>query len=282
VIREYGILNTRIEKGDAFLYGIPFPGVFVADEEGVVVAKFFHDSYKKRDSPELLIDAALGRIQLADDAPRVDGGDDEVRVTAVVHGGKGTIRQGIRRHLVVRFELGEGLHIYGEPVPEGMLPATVSVEGPPGLVVEDPILPPTTPLHLTSMGIELPVWSGQVDFVYPFHPTGELVSEVRPLDIDSVTLQVTVRYQACNDDVCLLPKTETFFLDVDLDVIDIPSLSMHRGHGQREANFDGTPHLRRLLLRKVRQNPIRFLGFIWKSTKLELAARRRGRESDAS
>ena len=276
MIREYGVLNTRIEKGDAFLYGIPFPGVFVADEDGVVVAKFFHDSYKKRDGPELLIDAALGRIQLADDEPRADGGDDEVRVTAVVHGGRGTIRQGIRRHLVVRFELGEGLHIYGKPVPEGMLPTTVNVEGPPGLVVEDPILPPTTPLHLTSMGIELPVWSGQVDFVYPFHPTGELVSEVRPLDVDSVTLQVTVRYQACNDDVCLLPKTETLFLDVALDVIDMPSLPMHRGYGQRQANFDARPHLRRLFLRKVRQNPIRFLGFLWKSIKLELAARRRG------
>ena len=55
-----------------------------------------------------------------------------MRVTAVVHGGRGTIRQGIRRHLVVRFELGEGLHIYGKPVSEGMLPTTVSVEGPPG------------------------------------------------------------------------------------------------------------------------------------------------------
>jgi len=201
-----------------------------------------------------------------------------VRVTAVVHGGRGTIRQGIRRHLVVRFELGEGFHIYGEPVPEGMLPTTVSVEGPPGLVVEDPILPPTTPLHLTSMGIDLPVWSGLVDFVYPFHPTGELVSEVRPLDVDSVTLQITVRYQACNDDVCLLPKTETLFLDVALDVIDMPSLPMHRGHGQWEANFDAAPHLRRLFLRKVRQDPIRFLGFLWKSIKLELAARRRGRQ----
>jgi len=134
------------------------------------------------------------------------------------------------------------------------------------------------PLHLTSMGIDLPVWSGLVDFVYPFHPTGELVSEVRPLDVDSVTLQVTVRYQACNDDVCLLPKTETLCLDVALDVIDMPALPMHRGHGQRQANFDARPHLRRLLLRKVRQNPIRFLGFLWKSIKLELAARRRGRQ----
>ncbi len=85
VIRDYGIINSLL---DAMLYGIPFPGVFVTDADGIVVAKFFHDSYKKRDSPELLIDAALGRISLERDEPHADGGDAEVHITASVHGAK--------------------------------------------------------------------------------------------------------------------------------------------------------------------------------------------------
>lgn len=48
------------------LYGKPFPGVFVADEAGGGVAKFFHDSYKQRDSPELLIDAAPRSVKHAE------------------------------------------------------------------------------------------------------------------------------------------------------------------------------------------------------------------------
>ncbi|MFT5482247.1 MAG: hypothetical protein ACI9GW_000896 [Halieaceae bacterium] len=32
------------------LWGIPFPGVYVCDEKGKVISKFFHDTYKKRDS----------------------------------------------------------------------------------------------------------------------------------------------------------------------------------------------------------------------------------------
>jgi hypothetical protein len=275
VIRRYGILNTRIAPGDAFLHGIPYPGVYVTDEDGVVVAKFFHDSYKKRDSPELLIDAALGRIELREDAPRAGVGDDAVRITAAVHGGRGSIRQGIRRQLVVRFELARGLHLYGEPVPEGMVPTTVTVAGPPGLVVEDPLLPPTTPLRLESLGIELPVWSGTVDIAVPFHATGELASEVRPLDRRSATLEVIVRYQACDDRVCLLPKSETLSLDVPLDVVDVPAVSLHAGHGQREGSYDGMPHLRRLFLRKVPRHPLGFLRFVGRSLRLELAARRR-------
>jgi hypothetical protein len=277
VIREYGILNTRIEPGDAFLYGIPFPGAYVADENGVVVAKFFHDTYKKRDSPEILLDAALGQVTLSDDTPRTTAGEEEVRVTAAVHGGRGTIRQGIRRHLVVRFELGNGLHIYGDPVPEGMVPVQISVTGPPGLIVEDPVFPPTTPLHLESVNIELSVWSGTVDFVFPFYPIGELVSETRPLDRETVTVEARVRYQACDDRVCLLPKTETLELEIPLDVIDVPNLPMHGDHGQRVSEHDWRRHLIRLFVRKVGKRPWAFPGFIWKSLKLELAARRRAR-----
>lgn len=275
VIGDFGVLNDRIEPGDAFLYGIPYPGVFVCDERGVVVSKFFHDSYKKRDSPELLIDAALGRVVLDEGAPSVHGGDEEVRITAAIHGGKGSIRQGIIRHAIVRFELAEGFHIYGEPVPEGMVATSVRVEGPPGLVVQDPVLPRTETLHLSEMDVALEVWSGTVDIAVPFYAVGELASETRPLDMPTATIELTVRYQVCNDQTCLLPRTEKLSLELPLDVIDIPRLALHQGHGQREGNYDGTRHLRRLFFRKLKQNPIGFLRFIPRQLRLEFAARGR-------
>ncbi len=281
VIRRFGILNDAIEPGDAFLYGIPYPGVFVTDERGVVVAKFFHDSYKKRDSPELLLDAALGRVVLDEDVPRVGGGEDGVRVLAAVHGGKGTLRQGIRREIVVRFELADGLHLYGEPVPEGMVPTHVEVSGPDGLVVEPPIVPPTRPLRLESLGVDLPVWSGTVDIRVPVYATGELASEVRPLDRHQVEVIVEVRYQACDDDRCLLPRSERLSLEVPLDVVDVPRIGVHAGHGQREGLYDATGHFLRLLARKVGRHPLGFLRFVARSIRLELAARRRrGDRSD--
>jgi hypothetical protein len=276
VIREYGILNDRIGKDDAFLYGIPYPGVYVTDERGVVVAKFFHDSYKKRDSPETLIDAALGRLELRDDTPRVSCDAPEVRITAAVHGGKGTIRQGILRKLVVRFELGPGLHLYGRPVPDGMIPTTVSVAGSEGIVFDEPIYPATEPLRLPSLDLELPVWSDRLDVVVPFYADGRVASETRPLDRDHATLEVAVRYQACDEERCLLPRTERLTLEVPLDVIDVPNVSMHAGHGQREGGYDGMPHFRRMLLRSIRRSPLGFLRFIAKNVRLELAARRRG------
>ncbi|MEM9177251.1 MAG: protein-disulfide reductase DsbD domain-containing protein [Myxococcota bacterium] len=199
-----------------------------------------------------------------------------------LRGGKGTIRQGIVRHAIARFELADGFHLYGEPVPEGMIPTQVQVSGPPGLVVHDPVLPPTAPLRLASMGVELQVWSGSFDIEIPFHAVGELVSECRPLDRDAVPIEVHVRYQACNDETCLLPKTETFRFDVPLDVVDIPKLGMHRGHGQREGNFDATPHLKRLLKRKFKESPLGFLRHAVLAARLNVAAKLRSRRDRAS
>jgi hypothetical protein len=183
------------------------------------------------------------------------------------------------RKLVVRFELGEGLHIYGEPVPEGMIATRVDVSGPPGFSVLEPILPPTEKLHLDAMGVDLEVWSGTVDIAVPFYAKGELASETRPLDAEKAEIEISVRYQACTDDECLLPKTETFKLELPFDVVDVPSLRMHMGHGQREGHYDGMPAMRRLLFRKVSRNPLGIVKFIFKSLKLEIAARRRARQA---
>ena len=99
-------------------------------------------------------------------------------------------------------------------------------------------------------------------------PTTAIVQCVSAADGSNEKLHVAI---------ALLPRTEKFSLELPLDVIDIPQLSMHQGHGQREGNYNGFPHARRLMLRKIRQHPLGFLRFIGKQARLELAARRRAR-----
>ena len=275
VIKQFGLMNTEVSKSDAFLYGIPFPGVYVCDENGIVVSKFFHDSYKKRESPETLIDAALGNIVIDEDAPRVSVNDNDVTITASVRGGNASLRQGIIRQLVVRFQLPEGLHIYGNPVPQGLTATTISVTGPEGLQVMPAEYPPSSQLRLESLGVELQVWSGLVDVVIPIYATGELASECRPLDAPSTRLSIDIHYQACDDTTCLLPRHRQMTLELPLDVIEVPNLPMHTGHGQREGDYDSLPALRRLLWRKIRGNPFRLVQFLLKNRRLERAARRR-------
>ena len=68
VIRSLGLLNERVQEDHAVYgiqpnprhVGVPYPGVFVLDERGVVVRKRFHDSYRERDTGSGLIAHDLG------------------------------------------------------------------------------------------------------------------------------------------------------------------------------------------------------------------------------
>lgn len=281
VIRNYGILNTEVEPGDLPVYGVPFPGCFVTDEKGVVVEKFFHDTYKRRESAEILLDSALGKFLVPEESPDARGGDEEIRISAFLRGGRGTLRQGIQRQLVVRFELRDGLHIYGEPVPEGMVATTIEVEGPPGLVTEDPILPPTETLHLETLGLDLQVWSGVVDIAIPLYPTSELVSECRPLERESAGIDLRLRYQACDERSCFPPRSETLHLEVGIEPVDMPNLAFHGDTGQWKSSMDGAPHMRRLVLRQLRRHPLGALRSIFRQIRMQRAARRRQRDPRA-
>lgn len=278
VIREFGILNTEVEPGDVPIYGVPFPGTYVVDERGVVIEKFFHDTYKKRDGPENMIDTALGQIQLDPNEPSAAFTDDGIRVSATLHGAGGVLKQGAMRRLVVRFELGEGLHIYSDPVPEGMIPARVDVEGPPGLVVEEAIVPPTETLHLAGLDLDLQVWSGVVDFVIPVYPNAELLSEMRPLDEKETTIEVNIRYQACDDETCLLPRNRKLTLVVPMAPVDVQALPFHLGHGQNEWDAHSKKHMLRLVLRNIRRDPIAFLKGVGRQIRLSRSAKARQRE----
>lgn len=46
-VQALGILNTEYQPGDS-AYGIPYPGVFVADRSGVIRAKIFVEPYSIR------------------------------------------------------------------------------------------------------------------------------------------------------------------------------------------------------------------------------------------
>ena len=88
VIREFGILNTLVSPDDPeqaagrSFHGVPFPGVYVTDEHGVVTEKFFHRHYATRESAGSIRDSALGEILARHEVPAVELGTDQVRISA--------------------------------------------------------------------------------------------------------------------------------------------------------------------------------------------------------
>lgn len=56
IVNMFGIRNEDHEPG-TFGYGIPHPGIFVIDGDGVIQAKFAEEDYRERPDPSLILDA---------------------------------------------------------------------------------------------------------------------------------------------------------------------------------------------------------------------------------
>ena len=60
-----------------------------------------------------------------------------------------------------------------------------------------------------------------------------------------------------------------------LEVVDVPAMPVHMGHGQRQGGYDAGPHMRRLFVRKTKEKPLSLPRFLWRNVKLAWGAKRR-------
>ena len=206
MINQYGILNTGVPE-DHRLYGMPFPGAYLTDAEGRIARKHFNTNYRVRESAETIIRGDLGEWH------------DPVGHPAASEGGAVSAALGSRElmpfsriDVLVRIDLPEGRHAYGEPVPEGLTATSVTVTGPEDLRVEPPVMPPTRPLFVEGIGEELHVFDGDIRVRVPI----SYRSSEAPGGGDTVPITVEVRYQACDELVCFLPAEERLTIDAPL------------------------------------------------------------------
>ena len=110
--------------------------------------------------------------------------------------------------LYITFDLDAGLHVYAPGAGGGMLGATIEVHAPEGIDVGVPIFPTPHPFHLEGSEESLPVFDRAIEVAVPLISTRA--------DVEPVTLEVVVRYQACDDRQCFLPQEQRLTLDVPL------------------------------------------------------------------
>jgi len=231
VIRRFGILNTIIDPRDRRAwpyYGIPFPGTYVVNESGVVTEKFFNRHYATRTSPATILDKALGRMLARPESPAAMRRGRQATVTAFF-GGK-DLKLEVANTLHVRLELPEGLHVYGEPLPEGFHKTTVTLRPSAGIRVGTPIYPPTTPKSFGALGVTLNVYAGVVDVRVPvtrnakWNSLAELRGRLGFPPLTAMDLDIVVNYQACSETICFRPESVRLSVTVPTTDLVYPTI----------------------------------------------------------
>lgn len=225
VIKKFGILNTLVKPDDREkhpatrrgFYGIPFPGTYVVDESGRVLEKFFQRSYATRDSAGSILNSALGKVLKHKEAPQTSTSNEHVKITAFLS--DEVLRLEYASTLYVRFEVAKGLHIYGDPLPDGFIATEVTPVETKGLRLGTPEYPKTHPLEFTALDATLSVYEGVVDVAIPIVATADVLNWNMRNKAKSVKLDLKVRYQVCSDTVCYTPDSETLSLELPLGLV---------------------------------------------------------------
>lgn len=205
VIRELGLLNSNLDRDHEHYggtakehqWGVPYPGQFLVGQDGEVIRKEFHASYRERET-------GLGSLaHLTGDTPDLSGGArvrrDGVTVQAALESDRYRFFQ--RLMLTVQVEIDPGLHIYGRPVPEGFIPLSVELAPLEGVALGEPEGPLPHPFRMEGWEETFVVYEGTVRFQVPvtiMRREGDL------------SLDLTVRFQACSDRDCLIPQAVSF------------------------------------------------------------------------
>jgi hypothetical protein len=200
IIRAFGILNETVAKDHPF-YGIPHPGDYLIDENGVVKAKFFEDKYVDRYTGGQVLVRTLGADTRG---RRTEIETDHLTLTSSAS--DDVVRGGNRFALVLDVDLKARMHVYAPGV-EGYIPIEWTMEEVAGLTNYPVEYPASEVLHLPAIKESVPVYEGR------FRMLRDVMigqpKEIQHLlnERGELLIKGSLRYQACDDKICYLPKT---------------------------------------------------------------------------
>lgn len=200
IIRAFDILNETVESGTAF-YGIPYPGTFILDTQGRVIAKYFEEDYRERVSASDILVRQFGKS--------VDVQRDVVEtkhLRLATTSSTPTARPGHRIVLSLEIDLKPKMHVYSPGV-QGYIPIEWKLEAGTLAKLHAFEYPPSQQMRLKAISETVPVYQGHVRInrEITFGPE----NAVKPLVSSSglLILKGSLQYQACDDKECFIPQT---------------------------------------------------------------------------
>jgi AhpC/TSA family/Disulphide bond corrector protein DsbC len=201
VIRAFGIFNHNIPEGDEF-YGIPFPGTFLVDENGVVRAKYFEQMHRQRYTAGSILVREYGLAE----GTRVVVTTDHLRLEAFP--AEDVASRGNRVTLALDLTLPPRMHVYAPGV-KGYRPLAVEVVEHPSLLAHETDFPKPSLLHLEAIRETVPVYYGSVRLLKDVTISPRFREE-------RISIPLVLSYQACDDRICYEPSKVPFALELKL------------------------------------------------------------------
>ncbi len=196
-IRAFGIFNADVPP-DKKSYGVPHPGTYIVNAQGIVIDKSFHEHYAVRDSIASMLQQRLHIDPQGCPVQTIENED----LKAVVTLSSGTIRRGQVQTLTLNITLKNNRHIYSPNIEGGYTPTRLTFDEIEDVQFGEVFYPEPKPLHLKALNETLPVFTNHIT----------LKTNLTNLKRESFVVRAHLHYQACDDRDCYLPQKMAFEL----------------------------------------------------------------------
>jgi len=196
IIKDFGIFNTHVQKND-WHYGIPNPGTYRVRADGFVQSKYFlADAHERYSAPTVLL-REFGSV--AGTRETVVNTD---HLQLKYYSTRDVLRPDVRFTLVADFELKPKMHVYAPGI-EHYVPISIELDQSNYYLAAPMQFPKPEVLHLPAINESVPVLQGK------FRITRDVTMRERDAlgTLRQLKIKGHLRYQACDDKICYLPRT---------------------------------------------------------------------------
>jgi hypothetical protein len=197
-IKRYNILNTQATGSTA---GIPHPGTFVVDPRGIVTARSFEERYQERASAASIV----ARSSQLTTEPGVQR-SETAHLTLTTSASDRVAAPGTRVSLLLDIAPKARMHVYA-PGQKELISISVTLKADEAFKAHAPEYPSAEKYFFE------PLKETQLVYSRPFRVVQDVTIAVTPAMRDrartadaAVTINGTLRYQACDDKVCYTPQ----------------------------------------------------------------------------
>lgn len=199
IIRRYGLLNETVDQSTRS-YGIPWPGTFVVDRQGVIRSRYFEQAYQERNTTASI----LVRQGSTPSGPARTMETPHLSVTAGVSDSR--VAPGERVSLVFDITPRPGMHVYA-PGKHTYQVVGVQIDPQPWARTHPVSYPASEIYHFKPLNERVEV------YMKPFRLVQDLTILATPeaqkllAGQSNVTVNGRLQYQACDDKLCYAPQS---------------------------------------------------------------------------
>jgi AhpC/TSA family len=213
IIKEYGLLNETVDPNTRS-YGIPHPGTFMLNKNGVVTSRYFEDAYQERNTVASILARQGGTTSFGSAQPT-----ETMHLTVSASVSDAEVAPGKRISVAFDVVPKRKMHVYA-PGKHDYQVITVVLDPQPWLKVQPMIYPRSEIYDFKPLNERVEVYSKPFTLVQDVTILATPDAQKLLSGLATIALSGRVSYQACNDTVCFTPASVPFAFTLSVTPLD--------------------------------------------------------------